>query len=79
MTFAPRSRIVAAALLGAVRLGDGVGAVERVVERAPARIGGVQRIARIHHRHDQLRPGDHGDLGIDIGGGDLKAGPSGTR
>jgi hypothetical protein len=33
-----------------------VGAVERVIEAAPARIGGVQRIARIGDRHHQLRP-----------------------
>ena len=59
-------RIVALALLRAVALGDRVGAVERVVERAPARVGSVERIARIHHRHDELRPGDDGDLRIDI-------------
>ena len=72
MTLAPRFGIVALAALGAVGLGDGVGAVERVVERAPARIGGVERIARVHHRHDELRPGDDGDLGIDILGRDAE-------
>ena len=31
-------------------------AIERVIERAPARIGGIERITRIGDRHDQLRP-----------------------
>ena len=47
MTAAPRTRIVARAPLAAAVLGDGVGAVERVVERSPARIRGVQREARV--------------------------------
>ncbi len=63
-------RVVAAATLGAARLGDGVGAVERVVEAAPASVGGVQRVARVQHGHDELRPRDLGDLGIDVARGD---------
>src|SRR3546814_15228792 len=33
-----------------------VGAVERVVEAAPARIGGVERETRVGGGHDQRRP-----------------------
>ena len=60
-------RVVAAGPLGAL-VGDRVGAVEGIVEAAPARVGGVQRVARVHHRHDELRPRDGRDLGIDVGG-----------
>src|SRR5262249_7919859 len=49
-------------------------AVERVVERTPARIGGVERIARVAHWHDKLRPGDGGDLVVDRGGVNLEVG-----
>ena len=47
---------------------DGVGAIERVIEAAPARIGGVEREAGIGGWHHQLRPRGLGDLIIDIGG-----------
>ncbi len=62
--------VVALALLGAVVLGDDVGAVERVVERTPARVGGVQREPRVEDRHHQLRAGGGRDLVVDTGGGD---------
>ena len=58
--------VVTAGAGGALVLGNRVGAVQRVIERAPARVGGVQGVARVHHRHHQLRPGDMGNLGIDI-------------
>ena len=61
-------RVVVGAALAAAVLGDRVGAVERVVQAAPARIGGVQRVARVGHRHHELRAGDGADLGIDVGG-----------
>ena len=48
--FPPR-RVVAVALLPARRLRQHVGAVQGVVEAAPAGIGGVERIAGVHHRH----------------------------
>jgi hypothetical protein len=47
-----------------------VGAVEGVVEAAPAGVGGVERVAGVVDRNDQLRAGDLGDLGIDAGGAD---------
>jgi hypothetical protein len=59
-------RVVAAALLGAVGLGQHVGAVERVVQAAPARVGGVQRIARVGDRHHQLRAGLQREFGVDV-------------
>ena len=61
-------RVVLGRAFAAAVLGDGVGPVERVVEAAPAGVGGVQRVARIRHRHDELRPCDGRDLGIDVGG-----------
>ena len=60
-------RVVGAAARTALGLRDRVGAVERVVERAPARVGRVQRVARVRHRHHELRPADLGDLGVDAG------------
>jgi hypothetical protein len=55
-------------------LGDGVGAVQRVVQAAPARVGGVQRVARVQDGHHQLRAGLHGQLGVHVPGGDLDLG-----
>src|SRR3546814_12728287 len=49
-----------------------VGAVERVVEAAPARIGGVERETRVEGGHDQLRPRHRRDLGVDIAGADAE-------
>ena len=57
---------------GAAGLGQGVGAVERVVQAAPAGVGGVQGVAGVHHGHDELRAGDGGDFRIDAGCVDLK-------
>ena len=63
-------RIVAAAARRAAVFRNRVGAIQRVVQAAPARVGGIQRIARVGHRHYELRPGDAGDLGIDAAGVD---------
>ena len=57
---------------GAVGGVDGVGAIEGVVETAPAGVGGVERVAGVHHGHDELRAGDAGDLVIGVGCGNLK-------
>ncbi len=56
-------------LAGLVR--DRVGAVKGVVKTAPARVGGVERVARIGERHDQLGSADFPDLFVDIGCLDL--------
>ena len=44
---------------------NSVGAVEGVIERAPARIRGVQRVARIGEGHDELRAADLADFLVD--------------
>ncbi len=54
----------------AIILGNDVGAVQGVVKAAPARIGGIERIACVAHRHDKLRAGLSGDFAIDVGGRD---------
>ena len=55
---------------GAVGLGNRVGAVQRIVEGTPAGVGGIERIAGVQDRHDQLRAGLDRQFGIDIVGGD---------
>ena len=50
---------------------DRVGAIKRIVEAAPARVGGIQRITRVGERHYKLRSADFSDLFIDIGSLDL--------
>ena len=64
--------VEAAPALGPTVLRNGVGAVKRVVERAPARVGGVERIARVRDRHHELRAGDAGDLIVHVLGADRK-------
>ena len=61
--------VALAAFAGFVR--DRIGAIKRVVKAAPARVGGVQGVARIGQRHDQLRSADLADFLVDIGGLDL--------
>ncbi len=58
--------VVAFAFFRAAVFADRVGAVEGVVQRAPAGVRGVEREARIHHRHDQLRAGGAGDFIVDV-------------
>ena len=48
------------------RLAQRIGAVKRVVQAAPARIGGVQQITGVGQGHDQLRPGQGRDLGVNV-------------
>ena len=52
-----------------------IGAVEGVVQAAPAGIGGVERIAGVHHRHHQLRAGYLRDGIVHVGGVDGKIRP----
>nr|WP_282877023.1 hypothetical protein [Pseudomonas peli] len=61
--------VVALAFFGAVGFADGVGAVQRVVQRAPAGVGGVEGEAGVHHRHHQLRAGHGRFLHRRFGGG----------
>ncbi|MCY1429405.1 hypothetical protein D9M71_453210 [compost metagenome] len=64
--------VVALAFLGAAFIADGVGAVQRVVQRTPAGVGGVQGEAGVHHRHDQLWAGHVGDFFVHVLGGGLE-------
>ena len=57
---------------GGIRRRKSVRSVKRVIRRAPAGVGGVQRIAGVGDRHDELRPGLGRDLGIDIGRADFE-------
>ena len=41
-------------------------AIKRIIQAAPACIGGVQNKAVIKRRHHQLRPRHRGDFGVDI-------------
>ena len=43
-----------------------IGAIERVVQAPPARIGGVEHEPRVERRHHQLRPRHPRDLVIDV-------------
>ncbi len=67
-------RVVRRSALLAVVLGEGVGAVERVVERAPAGVGGVGGEPRVEHRYDELRAGLDGDLLVHVAGLDGEVG-----
>src|SRR5262249_58665035 len=57
---------------GAAVLRDGIRAIECIVEAAPARVCGIQRISRVGEWHDELGPGKYRDLVIDISGADSK-------
>ena len=61
-----------AALARIVR--DRIGAVEGVIQDAPARIRRVQRVAGVGQGNDELRSADLADLLVDIGGLDLLRG-----
>jgi len=62
--------VVAVAARGTAFLGNGVGAVECVIQAAPACIRRIQGVARIGDGHDELRAGDAGDFRVDILGAD---------
>ena len=49
---------------GLGQVAHGVGAVERVVQRTPPRVGGVDGVAGVRRRHDELRTRQRGDLGV---------------
>ncbi len=71
--------IIAAAAGGAAVFGQRVGAVERIVQAAPAGVGGVERVAGVGYGHDELRAGDARNLIIDVGGIDSEVGPLGNE
>jgi hypothetical protein len=59
-------RVVGAGARGATFFAERVGAVQRVVKAAPARVGGVQRVACVGDGHHQLRAGLQRQLGVDV-------------
>ncbi len=71
--------IVAAAARCAVVLRNGIGAVQRVIQTAPASVGGIERVADVVDRYHELWPGHLGDLGIDLRGVDGKRIASGVQ
>ncbi len=62
--------VVTGALLGAVVLGNHVGAVQRVVQRAPPGVRGIQREPRVEDRDHELGTRRRGDLVVDARGRD---------
>ncbi|MCY1423735.1 hypothetical protein D9M71_394580 [compost metagenome] len=64
--------VVAFAFLRAAGFADGVGAIQRVVQRTPTGVGGVQGKAGVHHRHHQLRAGHASDFVVDVLGRGLE-------
>ena len=70
--FRAAHRVVFVGALAAFHFGDDVAAVERVIQTLPPRVRRVQRVARVVHRHHQLRPGDARDFVIHIFGARLK-------
>ena len=65
-------RIVSGAAVRAPVVGDRVRSVERVIHAAPAGVGSVQGITRVHDRDDELRSRDRRYLGIDPVGRDCE-------
>ena len=70
-------RIKGHTALRTIALGNHIGTVERVVQASPARIGRVEGIARVADRYHQLRPGNRGDLRIDVFGAHREIRPVG--
>ena len=61
---------------GLGQVAHGVGAVERVVQRTPPRVGRVDGVAGVRRRHDELRSRERGDLGVHAGRVDLERLPA---
>ena len=58
-------------------LRNGIGAVEGVVQAAPARVGGIEGVACVGHRHDELGSRNLRDLVVDMRRLDAEVGPLG--
>ena len=59
-----------AAFAGTTVFGDHIGAIQRVIQTAPACVGGVECVTGIEYRHHKLRTRLNSQLGIHILGGD---------
>ena len=58
--------VVSASPDSAVFFGNDIGTIQRIVERAPARVGRVERVARVHHRNNKLWSRDLCNFGIHV-------------
>ncbi len=67
-------RVVGGPFGSAVLFVNDVGAVERVEERTPPRVGGVEDEPRVVDGAHELRSGHDGDLGVYFRGGDRERG-----
>ena len=65
----PTNRVVARAGFSSVVVGDDVGAIERVIERTPAGVRGVEGVAGVVEWNDELGSSGTRDLVIDVAGG----------
>ena len=73
------NRVVGSAAFRAIVLGYGVSAVQRVIQTAPACVGGIERVARIHHGHHELRAGNLRNLRVDVVSGDAEGSRLGVQ
>ena len=64
------NRVVARAGFSPAVVGDDVGAIERVIERTPAGVRGVEGVAGVVEWNDELGSSGARDLVVDIAGGD---------
>ena len=63
--------VVARAFFATIGFADRVSAIQRVVQRTPTGVGGVQGVTGVQDRHHQLRACQLGQLGVYVGGGGL--------
>ena len=71
--------VVALAFVSPALLADDVGAVEGVIQGAPARVGGVESETCVEDRYHQLRSGGRGDLRVHTRGRDGEIGRLGKQ
>ena len=64
------NRVVTRASFSPVVVGDDVGAIERVIERTPAGVRGVEGVAGVVEWNDELSSSGARDLVVDVAGGD---------
>ena len=58
------------------KLAQRIGSVQRVVQRSPPSVRGIDRVTRVRDGHDELRAGDGRDLGIPAIGVDAESRPN---
>ena len=63
-------RVIGARTVRAIRLCNDIRAIQCIVQRTPARIGGIERIPRVLHGHHELGTREGRDFIINIRSGD---------